>query len=79
SFVFWIPAYVLEAWRPGAFEGIWGTAELQLTEWVSSPFYTIAFVLLYFDTLIRREALDLDLLTSNLKISGVAADAAPKV
>jgi len=79
SFALWIPTYVVEAWRPGTFEGIWGIALLQLGDWISSPFPMIAFLLLYFDILIRREAFDLDLMASNLNISGVTADAAPKV
>lgn len=79
TFAFWIPAYVVEAWRPESFQGIWGTALLQFTEWVSSPFYTIAFVLLYFDILIRREGFDLDVMASNLNISGAAADTVAKV
>jgi len=79
SFGLGLPGRVLEAWRPGTFEGIWGTALLQFAGWASSPFYTIAFVLLYFDILIRQEAFDLNLMACNLNGSGAAADAAPKI
>jgi hypothetical protein len=77
SFALSIPARIVEAWRPGTFSGVWGAALGQIAWWASYPFSTIAFVLLYFDILVRREAFDLEVMANNLGASDSTSNPLP--
>lgn len=69
SFLFNFPAGILMALRPG-----WPTMILRslldsIGQILSAPILMIAFTLLYYDTRIRQEAFDLEMMAKNLGVS----------
>lgn len=69
SFLFNLPAGVVMALRPGSTTFILGKAWEGLGQILAAPLLMIAFTLLYYDSRIRQEAFDLEMMAQNLGVS----------
>jgi hypothetical protein len=73
GFALELPAGMLLVWSPGRATAILRTVMNQLGQILSAPFVSIAFTLLYYDSRIRQEAFDLEMMAQNLGVTQVAA------
>ncbi len=71
----WLPTSTLGGLIGGPIVAILETTADQLTDVLVAPFLAIAFTLLYYDSRIRKEAFDLEILARNLETG--RAPAAP--
>jgi len=69
SFLFNVPAGMVMAMRPGWSMMILGRLLDSIGQILSAPILMIAFTLLYYDSRIRQEAFDLEMMAKNLGVS----------
>jgi hypothetical protein len=74
SFVLQFPVTILAGLRPSVATRMLEAIMGQLAQVVAVPFASIALTLLYYDSRIRQEAFDLEMMAKNLGVPSAPAD-----